>query len=252
MIMRQLCLKSQSRLADSECMDNSLTLEKQMLAKLRATPIMLELSDEKMLAFRKLGNFERYLKDAQILQQHRPSPVMHIILSGRVKVSLSAPDGKELALNYLDAPAHFGEMGLPDSEPSSVNVTAMTDVELFSVEVGNLVEAIQINPKFALSLITSLSRRLHQTIALLEDMVFQDATHRVMRVILNIATACCESKGFPAVEGVTHYEISLLAGTSRETASRVISSLAKEGVVATKGRKIVVDIVRLSERLERN
>lgn len=250
--MRQLCLKSQPKRADSEYMDNSPALEEQMLTKLRATPIMLELSDEETQTFSRLGNFKRHLKGAQILQQHRPDPVMRIILSGRVKVSLSGSDGKELALSYLDAQAHYGELILVDSEPSSTKVTAMTDVELFSIEGRNLDEAIRINPKFALSLITSLSRRLNQTIDLLEDMTFQDATHRVMRVILNIATACCEAKGFPAVEGVTHYEISLLAGTSRETASRVISSLAKDGVVVTRGRKIIVDIVRLSERLGRN
>ena len=33
---------------------------------------------------------------------------------------------------------------------------------------------------------------------------------------------------------MTHYDIATLAGTSRETASRVISQLAREGIVTTK------------------
>ena len=81
-------------------------------------------------------------------------------------------------------------------------------------------------------------------------MAFHDATHRVMRVVLNVATASYETRGVPVIQGLTHYDIATLAGTSRETASRIISNLAKEGVVATKGRKIVVDLIKLRERLE--
>jgi len=232
-------------------MEKSFASEDQVLFKFRAIPEMAELSDEDLRAFMRLGRFERHLKGAQILSQNHPDSAMHILLSGRVKMYLSAPDGKELVLSYLSAPTHFGELSPIDSGAHSVNVVAVDDAELFSVESGNLAEAIQINHRLALALVASLSRSLREAITLLEDMAFRDATHRVMRVILNIATACCEAKGFPAVEGFTHHEISLLAGTSRETASRVISSLAKDEVVATKGRKIVVDIVKLRERLER-
>ncbi len=60
-----------------------------------------------------------------------------------------------------------------------------------------------------------------------------------------------ETHGTPYIQGMTHYDIATLAGTSRETASRVISSLARQGVVTTSGRRIIVDLVRLSEELER-
>ena len=81
-------------------------------------------------------------------------------------------------------------------------------------------------------------------------MAFHDATHRVLRVLLNVATASYEARGVPVIAGLTHYEIATLAGTSRETASRIISALARDGVVATKGRRIVVDLLLLRERLE--
>jgi CRP-like cAMP-binding protein len=80
-------------------------------------------------------------------------------------------------------------------------------------------------------------------------MAFHDATHRVMRVVLNVATAGLETRGVPVIQGMTHYDIATLAGTSRETASRVISQLAREGYVVTKGRRIMVDLAALSDRL---
>jgi CRP/FNR family transcriptional regulator/CRP/FNR family cyclic AMP-dependent transcriptional regulator len=166
-----------------------------------------------------------------------------------VKVSLASPEGKELVLNYLEAPAHFGEMSLVDAQTRSADVIAVTDVELFGLDGKDLSAAIQLQPRLALALIATLSRRLRQTISRLEDMAFHDATHRVMRVVLNIATAGLETRGTPVIQGMTHYDIATLAGTSRETASRVISQLAREGILVTKGRRIAVDLAALSERL---
>ncbi len=226
------------------------TSQEQAVAKLRAIPMFSDLSADDLGTFASMVQFRHYPKGAFIVNQNDSGSVMYLLVSGRVKVSLASPDGKELALNYLEAPAHFGEMSLVDAEPRSADVIAVSDVELFSLDASDLTAAIQLNPRLAVSLIATLSRRLRNTIARLEDMAFHDATHRVMRVVLNVATASYESRGVPVIEGLTHYDIATLAGTSRETASRIISNLAKAEVVATKGRKIVVDLIRLRERLE--
>lgn len=209
-----------------------------------------ELPEQDVEAFAQLVSLRRYPKHAFIINQHEVGGCMYLLVSGRVKVTLASPDGKELALNYLEAPSHFGEMSLVDAEPRSADVIATTDVECLALEGKDLSAAVQIQPKLAVSLIATLSNRLRQTIGRLEDMAFHDATHRVMRVVLNVATASYESRGVPVIQGLTHYDIATLAGTSRETASRIISMLAREGIVATKGRRIVVDLFRLRERLE--
>jgi CRP/FNR family cyclic AMP-dependent transcriptional regulator len=124
-------------------------------------------------------------------------------------------------------------------------------VELLTLEGRDLSAVIQVQPRLALSLIATLSRRLRSTIGRLEDLAFHDAAHRVMRVVLNVATAGFETRGAPVVQGMTHYDIATLAGTSRETASRIISQLTREGIIVAKGRRLTVDLSRMSERLER-
>lgn len=193
--------------------------------------------------------YRRYPKGAFILGQNEAGNAMCLLVSGRVKVSLASPEGKELVLNYIEAPGHFGEMALVDGQPRSSDVIAVTDVELFALDGKDLSSAIQLQPKLALSLIATLSRRLRHTINRLEDMAFHDATHRVMRVVLNVATAGLETRGAPVIQGMTHYDIATLAGTSRETASRVISQLARDGIATTNGRRIIVDLDNLVRRL---
>jgi CRP-like cAMP-binding protein len=224
----------------------------QVLSRLAAIPMFSELPPESLEALSGMVQYRRCAKGVFIVGQNEPGTAMYLLVSGRVKISLANPEGKELVLNYIEAPGHFGEMALVDGQPRSSDAIAVTDVELFALDGKDLSAAIQVQPKLALSLIATLSRRLRQTITRLEDMAFHDATHRVMRVVLNIATAGYEARGVPVIEGMTHYDIATLAGTSRETASRVVSQLAREGIVTSKGRRIMVNLDQLSERIGRD
>jgi len=224
--------------------------EESSLARIRAFPAFAGLPDEDLVRLSRLLAYRRFSKGSHIISQDQPGTAMYLLTSGRVKVAIASVQGKELVLDYLEAPAHFGEMSVVDAEPRSADVVAVTDVEVLMLDGRDLAAAVQIQPKLAVTLIATLSRRVRGLIARLEDVVFHDAYHRVMRVVLNIATASYESLGVPVIEGFTHAEIASLAGTSRETASRVISSLAREGLVRTKGRKIVVDLIGMKSRLE--
>lgn len=230
------------------------TLNKdQVLSKLAAIPMFSDLAPDSLEALADMVQYRRYPKGAFIVGQNEVGSSMFLLISGRVKVALANEGAaKELVLSYLEAPAHFGEMALVDAQPRSADVVAVTDVEAFALDAKDLSAAIQLQPRLALSLIATLSRRLRHTINRLEDMAFHDATHRVMRVVLNVATAGLETRGAPIIQGMTHYDIATLAGTSRETASRVISSLARDGIIATKGRRLTVDLAGLADRLERD
>ena len=247
----ELCLKSRCEQPDTIGM-NSIATKEQIMSKLVAIPMFSDLAGENLETMANMVQLRRYQKGAFILGQNEVGTSMFLLVSGRVKVSLASAEGKELVLNYLEAPAHFGEMSLVDAQTRSADIIAVTDVELFALDGKDLSAAIQLQPRLALTLIATLSRRLRHTITRLEDMAFHDATHRVMRVVLNVATAGLETRGTPIIQGMTHYDIATLAGTSRETASRVISQLAREGIITTKGRRILVDLTKLSERLERD
>lgn len=223
-----------------------------IVSRLRSFRMFSDLVGEDVDALAAMMNYREYRKGSFIVAQHDRGSLMYLLMSGRVKVTLASPDGRELALHYLEAPAQFGEMSPLEDEARSADVIAITDVEVLTLDTDDLAAAIQIQPRLALTLIGTLSRQLRQMIGRLEDMAFCDATHRVMRVLLNVATASYEARGVPVVEGLTHYEIATLAGTSRETASRVISNLGRDGVLATKGRKIVVDLFGLADLLERD
>jgi CRP/FNR family cyclic AMP-dependent transcriptional regulator len=184
-----------------------------------------------------------------IFSRGEPASLVYLLVGGRARLCLVSPDGRELTLTYLEAPSHFGTSSLRHDGARETDCVAVTDVELLQLDHLDLEQAVAIDPGLALDMIAGLSDRLREAVDRLEELAFHDAGHRVMRVLFNVATASFETVGAAVVTGLTHYEIATLAGTSRETASRVISGLARDRVVLTRGRRIFVDLFKLAERL---
>lgn len=219
---------------------------------MRESPLFSGLREVELEAVAEVMTRREFPKGSFMPARNECGAVLYVLVSGRVKATIVSPLGKELALSYVEAPAFLGDLHECDDDHRRTDRVAMTDVEALSLNVADLTRVIGVHPQLALEIIAAFSARVIQLTARLEDMAFHDAVHRVKRVILNIATAAYESRGVPLVEGFTHYEIATLAGTSRETASRVISNLARDGLVATKGRKIVVDLLGLLDALGRD
>lgn len=174
---------------------------------------------------------------------------LYLLFSGRAKITIASPDGKELVLGHMDGPAQFGEASLVEGQTHPADVVAVTPVEVLIMDARSLAEMVRLHPRLAVSLIGALSEKLSETIGRLEDLTFNDAAHRVMRVLLNIGTARFDLTGEPLIARYTHYDIATLAGTSRETASRVISSLARDQVLEVRGRSILVDLDALARAM---
>jgi len=227
----------------------STVVPKSAAGKLAAFPLFSTLQTSDLEELAGMLRSRRYSKGVFVASRGEPCTAMYLLAAGRVKQTIPSPDGKELVLGHLDAPAHFGEASLVETQPHVADVVALTEAEVLTLDARELEHAIHIQPRLALSLIAALSSRLREAVERLESLTFYDASHRVMRVLLNIASARQSMTGASTISGFTHYDIATLAGTSRETASRVISSLGRDGTVAVRGRTILVDLEKLRAEL---
>lgn len=246
--MRLQLLKAPRRAADTLDMRNS-ALTEDLTARLRKHPLFATLPDSDVESVAAVVSTRRHPRGAFVVTRGEPAAGLYLLSSGRVKLTIASPDGKELVLGHLDAPAHFGEASLVDGQPHTADVVAVTEAEVLVLDARDLAEVLRLQPQLGVSLIGALSERLRETITRLEDLTFYDAAHRVMRVLLNIGTARFEMTGIAVINRYTHYDIATLAGTSRETASRVISSLSRDGLLEIQGRAILVDLDGLARAM---
>ncbi len=234
--------------ADILCMRRVAAVD-DIMGKLHSFPLFTRMTPSELEVVAGSLRVRRCPKGAFIVSRGEPGTALYLLVSGRVKLTIASPDGKELVLGHLDAPAHFGEASLAERQPHPADVVAITEVEMLIWDVRDLNGALRTQPDLAVPLVAALSRRLRDTIGRLEDLTFHDAGQRVSRVLLNIATAREEATGVPLIKGFTHYDIATLAGTSRETASRVISALGSEGALSVHGRTILVDLERVRDAI---
>ncbi|MCK4892418.1 MAG: Crp/Fnr family transcriptional regulator [Calditrichia bacterium] len=209
---------------------------------LKQIPLFSELNDRDLDRIIYLASRQKYHKDNMILIEEEIGSTMFIILSGRVKISRISDDGREVILSILSDGDFFGEMSLLDGHTRSANVTATEGSELLVIRREQFLQMLKDFPQIAINLLKELAQRIRKSDEHIKSLSLQDATGRVATTLLRIA----EDSGMFRKGQVEISELPLqqdlanMAGTSRETISRVIKSLTEDGFLKKQSGKIII------------
>lgn len=226
----------------------------EMIDMLRKVPLFAELDESELKAIAALAKSIEMRKKNIVFQEFDLGDSMYVILNGEVKVSTYSADGREVVLALLNKGSFFGELSLLDEEPRSATVTTMSDAKLAHIRRRDLVPLLMEQPAITLKIMSELASRLRRTSRVLERISSMDVPHRLYAYL----TEHCQRFSQPDKDGwystvlPTHQLLADQLSTSRETISRAISQLKKEGIlVQGEGRgKMRVDVDALEDRLE--
>jgi CRP-like cAMP-binding protein len=209
---------------------------------LRSVPLFSELSDADITSLSRLAARRRYPKDTVVFFENDEGDFFFTIVEGRIKVTILGDDGREIILSVLGQGDFFGEMALLDNEPRSATAIAVEDTELLSLHRTDFQNTFGQNPTISLALIRILTARLRRANQQISTLALLDVYGRVARVILEMARE--EGRrlkdGRIAFRRATHQEIANRIGTTRETVTRMLKDLERQGLVRIEGREIVL------------
>jgi CRP-like cAMP-binding protein len=209
---------------------------------LRTVPIFSELSDEDITSLARLASRKRYPKDTVVFFENEEGDFFFTILEGRIKVTILGDDGREVILSVLGPGDFFGEMALLDNEPLSATAIAVEESELLSLHRNDFQSVLNDNKSITSALIRVLSARLRRANHQISTLALLDVYGRVARVIVDMARE--EGKrlrdGRIAFRRATHQEIANRIGTTRETVTRMLKDLERQGLIHVEGKEIVV------------
>ena len=180
--------------------------------------------------------------DILIREEEVATRGFYVILEGGARVAITGPDGREAVLAFLEQGDFFGEMSLLDGDPRSATVRAATEARLLLVRHQVFMELLRKFPEIAIALLTELSSRLRRANRKISALALSPVYARVSGALLQLA----ELRGFRLRGQVlihdrpTQQEIAEMANTSRETVSRVLGQMQKEGLVSMDGRDLVI------------
>jgi CRP/FNR family cyclic AMP-dependent transcriptional regulator len=174
------------------------------------------------------------------------------VLSGRVKIVVSSPEGREAVLNVVHEGEVFGEIALFDGCPRTASAIAVTDCELLSIDRRHFLPMVREQPDVAIKLIEILCARLRRSSEQYEDIMFLNLRARVAKLLLRLAD---EVGGpLPRKVLVTQQEMSQMAGLSRESINKQLRAWAQakwvrleRGGVVVLRPEALLSIIQLSD-----
>ena len=210
---------------------------------LRYVPIFAELSDKELETIASLGVRKKYKKGSIILLEEETGAALFVIISGKVKIVRMDDDGREVILSILGESDFFGEMAILDGLTRSASVVSTTKSELFMLHRGDFLKAVNDYPSIGIALLRELTSRLRKADQQIKSLSLKDAAGRVATVVLQLADDVgVFRKGKVEIDELPlQQDLANMAGTSRETISRMIHKFIKKGHLQLQGNKLIIN-----------
>ena len=219
---------------------------------LKSVSIFANLEPEKLQSLPDKLRRRHYQRGEVIFHQDDPADRMHIIIEGRVKISITSEDGREKDIALFQPGDCFGEMALLDGSNRSATATAIEPSDTMALFRQDFLDFMSENPEVSSDVTNLLTRRLRNVNQMLGDVVFLDVPTRVAKQLLALAENYIDEENgdasleIPIVVPIGQDELARLVGASRETVSRALTSYRRLGMVTTSHRRItIIDLVGL-------
>ena len=147
------------------------TPQEMTLDAIRSVPLFASLDDEAAGDLRNLLSVREVPHGAALFRAGDQGDAMYLIESGRVRITISDDDQKEIVLAELAQGDFFGEMAIIDGKQRSANATVAEDARLAVLSRENFLGFIHDNPKVALAMLSASFARLRRTDKLLQQRV---------------------------------------------------------------------------------
>jgi CRP-like cAMP-binding protein len=178
------------------------------------------------------------------------SEVLFILKKGRVRIFRVSADGRALTCAIISPGTIFGEMVLLGQRMYDNFAEALDDVTVSVMSRADVHRFLLADARISARITEILGRRLTDLERRLSDSVFKSVPQRIATTLLTLA-----ADARPRVLGarsqqiaLTHQQIAALAGTSRETTTKVLRDFADRQLIRlARGRITVLDPERLAD-----
>lgn len=197
---------------------------------------------DKILAF----SSERHFNDSQIIfQKGDAGGDLLVVLDGKVRISTSSNDGKEIILNTIFRGELFGEIAFIDGLERSATATAIEESSLLTIRRSDFIPFLKKNPEISIYLLKVLCKKLRDTSERVEVVALLPVPVSLARFLIKSA----EEMGKKTPDGLyldwkkSQQEIGNEIGTSRESVNKQLNKWKKQGIITLGGQSLSVTIL---------
>jgi CRP/FNR family transcriptional regulator len=210
-------------------------------AGLRDVELFRVLSPERLRDLRPRLREKSFRRQAVLYFEGSPAEGLWIVRSGQVRLYKSSAGGRLTTLDVLAKGEAFGMLSALDSDVHLTSAEAVTDGSAWWLPRASFLRLLEQEPKLVGEILRILSRRLREAQDRLRSLAQDPAPARLALALLRAADAS-------GVARITRRALAEEAGTSVETAIRVLRRFECDGLVrGSVGCIHVVDALRLKQ-----
>ncbi len=216
--------------------------DERILRLLKFVPLFSKLSESELIQISDQCVKKECQKDQVLFVEEESGQTLFIILKGTVKITRTSDEGKEVILTILKSGDFFGELSLLDGKGRSATVIAMAETELLLLRRSEFLLIIEKFPHIASELLKVLADRIRKCDVQIENLTLQDAVGRVGATLIHVAeqTGYKRGKSMVIPKLPVQQDLANMAGTARETISRVMALFEQDELFVREGGHRVV------------
>ncbi|MDH4981903.1 Crp/Fnr family transcriptional regulator [Hyphomicrobium sp. D-2] len=177
-----------------------------------------------------------------------PGTEMYLVVSGRVRISILSPEGRELSFAHASTGAVFGEIAMLDGGLRTADATAVDAVNVLCLSKPAFKRLLETHPRVAEAVIRFLCGRIRDADQQLEAIALYPIEGRLARFFLATAKAAApdDTEGQIAVDiSMSQSELALLVGASRPKVNAALALLEASGAIVRSGTRITCSMSEL-------
>lgn len=215
----------------------------------RRSPLFARLDDSDIDVILAHATVRRYPAGEQIFAKGDPGSSMMAVLKGRVTISTSSVDGRQVVLTAMHEGDVFGEIAMIDGKERTADATAAADCELLVVARRSLLALLEHRPELCLGFLIVLCERLRRTNEQVEDLAFLDLEARIAKALLRLAaeSGAVDRSARPVGVKISQRVLGELVGGSRESVNKHLQDWKRAGIIEIeKGAIVIRDFASLA------
>jgi CRP/FNR family transcriptional regulator len=215
---------------------------------LRHNRLFVEATEAGVLATEHLFTMCEMPRGTRVFDLGDTTRIVYMVKRGAVRIARETPDGKDVTVALLGAGDFFGEETLFDDRARTTVAVVVEDALLCTVRADDLFALLAADPALAINVAKSLSGRLDDARATMEDLAYARVGDRIVHLYRKLAAehGAAVAGGVRVDLRLTHADVASLVGSTRETVSAEIAKLVDAGRLRVEGRAVVLPTAEMT------
>lgn len=183
-----------------------------------------------------------YGNGAVVFSRADPGDALYGVVTGKIRISASARDGREMFLNIMEPGDTFGEIALLDGRPRTATASATAPSELIIITREHFLELLKREPELVSHVVQLLCERIRWTSGLAEESALLNVPERLARRLLSLGTLHGRETPNGVELRISQEELARFLGLSRQAVNQYLQHWKAHGWLALgRGKIVIVD-----------